>query len=274
MAKKCGKCDPHEICEECPEWIFTLADLIMCMMGLFVILWVLKPGTTTPPPPAVTAQGKQVSNFDLDMILFQAGMQGVDPETLAGGDPVLADLIRKRQKLGHGQGGETTQKRETPPGTDEMNSAIRPGKEAIVGGRLLFEAGGTRFLPETSRNLKYIADEIKGHRNIVLVKGHTSLDDLPDDASPEEKMKLSLQRAQSVADYLTSQGVEPEILRVQGCSTFEPVKQRAYTPDSILLNRRVEVITTATLVEDLQDRSKTSSSTEPAPLSKEAHEHH
>ena len=44
MAKGCKKCDPHEICEECPEWIFTLADLIMCMMGLFVILWVLKPG--------------------------------------------------------------------------------------------------------------------------------------------------------------------------------------------------------------------------------------
>jgi hypothetical protein len=43
MAKGC-KCDPHDICEECPEWIFTLADLIMCMMGLFVILWVLKPG--------------------------------------------------------------------------------------------------------------------------------------------------------------------------------------------------------------------------------------
>ena len=44
MAAGCKKCDPHEICEECPEWIFTLADLIMCMMGLFVILWVLKPG--------------------------------------------------------------------------------------------------------------------------------------------------------------------------------------------------------------------------------------
>ena len=37
------KCKEVE-CEECPEWIFTLADLIMCMMGLFVILWVLKPG--------------------------------------------------------------------------------------------------------------------------------------------------------------------------------------------------------------------------------------
>ncbi len=42
MAKHC-KCKQEE-CEECPEWIFTLADLIMCMMGLFVILWVLKPG--------------------------------------------------------------------------------------------------------------------------------------------------------------------------------------------------------------------------------------
>ena len=43
MAKSACKCKETE-CEECPEWIFTLADLIMCMMGLFVILWVLKPG--------------------------------------------------------------------------------------------------------------------------------------------------------------------------------------------------------------------------------------
>ena len=42
MSAHC-KCKEVE-CEECPEWIFTLADLIMCMMGLFVILWVLKPG--------------------------------------------------------------------------------------------------------------------------------------------------------------------------------------------------------------------------------------
>jgi hypothetical protein len=49
--------------------------------------------------------------------------------------------------------------------------------------------------------------------------------------------------------------VEPEILRVQGCSTFEPVRQRAYTPESQANNRRVEVEATATLVEDLQDKT-------------------
>ena len=35
------KCKKDE-CEECPEWIFTFADLVMLMMGFFVILWVLE----------------------------------------------------------------------------------------------------------------------------------------------------------------------------------------------------------------------------------------
>ncbi len=57
MAKTaCKKCDPHEICEECPEWIFTLADLIMCMMGLFVILWVLKPSPRDNPKNALSEE--------------------------------------------------------------------------------------------------------------------------------------------------------------------------------------------------------------------------
>ena len=41
-AKASCKCKKVE-CEECPEWIFTFADLVMLMMGFFVILWVLKP---------------------------------------------------------------------------------------------------------------------------------------------------------------------------------------------------------------------------------------
>ncbi len=42
MSKNCH-CKKSEECEECPEWIFTFADLVMLMMGFFVILWVLKP---------------------------------------------------------------------------------------------------------------------------------------------------------------------------------------------------------------------------------------
>jgi outer membrane protein OmpA-like peptidoglycan-associated protein len=65
-------------------------------------------------------------------------------------------------------------------------------------------------------------------------------------------MDLSLKRAQAVSDYLTDQGVDPEILRVQGCSTYEPVVQREYAPDSQVPNRRVEVESTPTPVTELQ----------------------
>ena len=44
------------------------------------------------------------------------------------------------------------------------------------------------------------------------------------------------------------------MLRVQGCSTFEPLTQRQYTPESQVLNRRVEVEATNTLIDDLQNK--------------------
>src|ERR1700733_9670190 len=46
MCRTGCKCKKAAECEECPEWIFTFADLVMLMMGFFVILWVLKPNPT------------------------------------------------------------------------------------------------------------------------------------------------------------------------------------------------------------------------------------
>ena len=59
MAKKACKCKEVE-CEECPEWIFTFADLVMLMMGFFVILWVLK--------PAPSKDGEPPQALDLDVL--------------------------------------------------------------------------------------------------------------------------------------------------------------------------------------------------------------
>src|SRR5437868_2338437 len=107
MAKGCKKCDPHEICEECPEWIFTLADLIMCMMGLFVILWVLKPGMTTPPTPASAAGASAADNqFQEDMGRFRDGFAGSEPIIDDPNDPRMR---RRRDRNGKGEAGDTQQ---------------------------------------------------------------------------------------------------------------------------------------------------------------------
>lgn len=252
MSKQaCKKCEEVEC--ECPEWIFTLADLIMCMMGLFVILWVMKPGQQIDKKGG----GSEELNKIIAEIRQAFGYQP-DPSST---DPIDVYLLVEKLKQsgksnGPGEKGKARVEARGAEGTDPEVTTIRLGKQATVGGRVLFERGQTRLTQEAVEILDQIVLQIRGHRNIVMVKGHTSQDDLPDTATAEQKMDLSLRRAQLVADYLTSKGVSPDILRVQGCSTFEPVRQRAYTPERQAMNRRVEVEATSTLVEDLQDQPR------------------
>jgi outer membrane protein OmpA-like peptidoglycan-associated protein len=247
MSKSNCHCKKHEECEECPEWIFTLADLVICMMGLFVILWVIKPGPTS------TDAADNREWIKVAAAIREAFGYMPDPTST---DPVDAQVILNRltsnKTRGPGHGTNLMPQR-GPDGTEPEVTTIRLGPQAAIGGRLLFDPGSDTLTPPTRRALDQIVQHIRGHRNVVLVKGHTSLDDLPD-ATDQDRMLLSLRRAQAAADYLVSRGVEPDILRVQGCSTFEPVVQRIYTPDAQLLNRRVEVEVTTTLVTELQDR--------------------
>jgi flagellar motor protein MotB len=249
MSKSC-RCKPSE-CEECPEWIFTFADLVMLMMGFFVILWVLKPNPNKTPPGS-SAQGD-------DMVKVEASIReafGYTPDP-SSKDPVDIEMLLKKieqiKQNGPGEKGKTKIERKGAQGIEDEVTAIRRSKQATVGGRLLFGVGEAELSPDILDPLNEIADQIRGHRNIVMIKGHAGLDDFTEGATPQQNMDLSLKRAQRVADYLISKGVSADILRVQGCSTFEPVVQRAYTPEGRASNRRVEVEATATLVEAMQD---------------------
>jgi outer membrane protein OmpA-like peptidoglycan-associated protein len=225
----------------------------MCMMGLFVLLWVLKPG----PQP----NQRQAASEDMIKVIAsirEAFGHVPDPESK---DPVDIEILKQkmlkiRPHMGPGEGGETKVKRDGAEGTDAEVTKIRDGKKTGIGGRLLFTPGQAELTPEARRDLDQIADQIRGHRQIVFVKGHASLDDFKDDVEPQRQMDLSIRRAQVIADYLVAAKVSPDILRVQGCSTFEPVVQRAYAENVRTLNRRVEVEVTDTIVEERQDLSR------------------
>jgi flagellar motor protein MotB len=251
MAAKCKKCDPHELCEECPEWIFTLADLIMCMMGLFVLLWVLKESGAKASSPAVA---KQMEEQFLKGV--SDGFKGYIPTDLDERNPL-------RKLNGPGAQGATNESPTSPDGTENQSSIIRPGRQVTIGGKLVFAKGAPDLDAGLKAKLDRVAELIRGHRLIVQVKGHTSRDDLPADATTAAKMDLSLRRAQATADYLTSKGVEPEVLRVQGCSTFEPVRQGDSSVSGQSLNRRVEVFVSDTPVDQFQDRASVSVQAKP-----------
>src|SRR5438105_15788129 len=94
MAKSCPKTKCPEP-EECPEWIFTFADLVMLMMGFFVILWVLK-------PPA----GKQGGNAQELPVEVLAGIREafgyvLYPDSINHVDMAMIKLVG-RMRLSHG----------------------------------------------------------------------------------------------------------------------------------------------------------------------------
>lgn len=252
--KHACKCKKSAECEECPEWIFTFADLVMLMMGFFVILWVLKPTPSKEHPEG--------SPND-DWIAVAAAVReafGYMPDPHSK-DPVDLHMLLKRLHTVNPVKGPTPNspahiEAQGARGTDPEVQSIRDGKVSLVGGRLLFNRGSVELMPDTRNSLDQIAAKIRGHYNIIMIKGHAALDDLPDGGTNPQRMELSLRRAQAAADYLMANGVDAEVLRVQGCSTFEPVDPRAYTPEAIAANRRVEVEVTASLVGDRQGSGK------------------
>jgi outer membrane protein OmpA-like peptidoglycan-associated protein len=250
-AKPC-KCKATE-CEECPEWIFTFADLVMLMMGFFVILWVLKPNPTNPGSNSAAAATKDDYIVKIEASIRAGFGYQPDPESH---DPVDQQMIingaSKTKPPGQGKTGHTENTPAGSVGSEPEVTNIRPSRHATQGGKMLFDKGASILSSDMKEQLDTVGQFFRGHRNIVMVKGHTSLDDFGDDATSLVKMDLSLRRAQAAADYLVQKGVDPEIIRVQGCSTYEPLSQQQYSPDAQALNRRVEVEATNTLVDDLK----------------------
>src|SRR3954447_26812042 len=218
MAKKAVcKCKKEE-CEECPEWIFTFADLVMLMMGFFVILWVLKPA----PGKSGSGADQAVDEKWLETVAKIREAFGRMPDPTSS-DPVDIHMLMKKIEglepahKGRGKGGETTTPKQGVRGTDPLVTVVRPGNHVTEGARMLFAPGEAALTPDSTRVLDEIARLVKGHRNVIQVRGPTPLAALAGGGSRQQLMDLSIRRAQAAADYLVAHDVAPEILRVQGC---------------------------------------------------------
>ena len=235
----------------------------MLMMGFFVILWVLKPNVD--PKKEDSKSASQQEEQWLDTVSEIRGAFGWEPNP-ASKDQVDQRAIQKRERQGEGKGGGKVERK--PHGAEGLQpevESIRRGKQAIIGTRIQFDAGKNTLDGPAKNSLGQMVKLIQGHEQLFIVKGHASLDDFPDGgglkteakALAEFRMTLSMKRAQLVADYLSGAGVEPRVLRVQGCSTFEPVSKRAYTEEKNAHNRRVEVESSDNTLTEVQDSAKT-----------------
>lgn len=255
MARKPKTPEPEEQGESAPLWIISFADLVTLMLSFFVIL---------------AAGNNQQARIEPDLAEIAAAIRTafryVPPAD--SNDPIDLQILLQSLRSQRGKGGSTGKRGEAQtllhgaPGIDDRVTTVRTGSENTVGTVVRFDRDSTVIHREGVALLAQIALRLRGHTNVVFVKGHTSRDE-------EYRLRgssrdLAHERATAVAARLTAMGVSPETLRTQSCRDFEPQVERAYAETAHGVNRRVEIVSTEGLVSELQGDPRATSTAEDA----------
>ena len=107
----------------------------------------------------------------------------------------------------------------------------------VMPGNITFATNSANIAPSFYQPLNTLANSLKqlNNQQQIQVVGYTD-----NTGSYAYNMQLSQQRAQSVATYLTSQGVSGQYLTVKGMGPADPIASNA-TPDGRAMNRRVQI---------------------------------
>jgi chemotaxis protein MotB len=116
--------------------------------------------------------------------------------------------------------------------------------KVAVNSELLFPSGGWQMPPGAAQTIAKMAPILAPfQQTTIIVTGYT--DNVP--IGPElrqqgvdSNQQLSLKRAQTVANLLVSQGVNPNLVSAQGRGEADPVASND-TPQGRAQNRRVEL---------------------------------
>jgi outer membrane protein OmpA-like peptidoglycan-associated protein len=112
------------------------------------------------------------------------------------------------------------------------------GMVITLSGSVLFASGKSALLPSAQAKLGEVARALgeQAKDGTMVVEGHTD-----SQGSDSYNQKLSLERAQSVRDYLASHGVAGDRLRAEGLGESRPIADNK-TAEGRANNRRVEIV--------------------------------
>jgi chemotaxis protein MotB len=133
------------------------------------------------------------------------------------------------------------------PGTSKEVLAAAQGKRSVVGGRVTFERNSAKLGTKARTTLRPVADELRGLRNVIEVRGHAEAGECggDDDAAraADLELDLSLARSAAVLRFLVADGgLRRTRLRAMGAGAEDGYK------DDPAMDRRVEIIVVRELV--------------------------
>jgi flagellar motor protein MotB len=219
-----------------PEWLISFADNVALLMGFFVIL--LAMNMEKPKAGGIGGQEQNPSDqraADMVLSIRAAFNNPVDP---GSDDPSEAWLVKRMRE--RNVAGET--KTPGPDGRDKNNQAVRPSDYVRPAGYCLFPEHSSTITAEARESMKRVAEQIRGTRWIIEVRGHVSAAEA--DHNKEAAMDLAHQRALAAARILVIEGLRWDQLRVVACADNERATPIARDAAESANNQRVEVVET------------------------------
>ena len=178
---------------------------------------------------AVHIRDLQRQNEDLSNKVQRLGASAADAAWIADQKAKIKEMIERLQ----GGGGSL----------DIPGVSVRQGDEGIivqVQGEVLFASGQAELTASGRRTLDKILPELQRSGQRLRVEGHTDSDPIVR-SRWKTNLRLSSERAISVAQYLTGGGVEASMVSVGGYGEHRPIA--AGNDDaSKAANRRVEIL--------------------------------
>lgn len=227
--------------EGAPEWLISFADMVMLIMGFFVIL--LAMNMQKPTAGGIGGEGKNLTDDDRMMELALSIRAGFNnPVDINSDNPTEASLRRYLRE--RHQKGDTLQP--GPEGDKGTAQAPRPSDFVNITALVLFSDGESVVSQDAIATIGQAAEQLRGTNWIIEVRGHASAAETMRDK--EKSMRLAFDRAFAVARELSKAGVPWDKLRATGCADNERAVPAARDLSGNRSNQRAEIVVTTEAV--------------------------
>jgi len=224
-----------------PEWVVTYGDLMSLLLCFFILLAAFSElkrdheyqevvksvreafgyvGGTGLAPSQIDPSRNNTQSI-LDMSLTGRRKDPIDEST-------IRNMVGKQTRV----------------------QTIREGTQFTIGGNIAFDVGSTELKQPAKVELDALAQLVSGRNNRIAIRGHAYGLDRGQEGGSDLR-DISYRRAKAVGEYLVSKGVRPEVLSYEAFADTAPAEVRVYDPEEQGVNRRVQVILTEILVDEM-----------------------
>lgn len=224
-----------------PEWVVTYGDLMSLLLCFFILI-------------AAFSEIKEEREYQ-DVIRsiqeafgYSGGIGQLDTDSPPTNSQInnLEQIVDSIGKTGQLSDAKTP----APAGPDQTSSYVSEGVKTVVGTTIPFAGGSAELTKSTEDYLvKEVVPKLSGLRFNVEIRGHAFGRD--DRAASGGIDEMSFKRAKVVKDFLVSQGISPSRLVITAVGSTQPISTDVSDRNAMGQNRRVQVILTEVLPDEV-----------------------